>query len=73
MAMRPDTGLGVARHRVRAEAAFDLFHSPAGLQRTRRVRNDHRPAGSALTGDHMRLTKADISAAVAAAQEGETP
>ncbi|WP_424972655.1 GFA family protein [Dinoroseobacter sp. S76] len=59
-------------HGLYAVAAGTL-DSLDGLELTQEVYIDHKPAGYALTGDHTRLTEADIMAMVAAAQEGETP
>jgi len=42
------------------------------LELDQEVYIDMKPAGYALTGDHKRLTEADVMAMVAAAQEGET-
>ena len=44
-----------------------------GLSLTQEVYIDSKPAGYALTGDHKRLTEADIMAMVEAAQQGEMP
>lgn len=44
-----------------------------GLSLTREFFIDSKPAGYALSGDHKRLTEADIMAMVEAAQQGETP